>query len=84
HRSSDRFSGDAAVAAITPVIVSCRPAILGLGVSILTKTLPLAAAFSGLGDPILWLICLAFFFTKLVDEKVMKQNYSDEALKLLK
>ncbi|KAK7257847.1 hypothetical protein RIF29_32110 [Crotalaria pallida] len=39
-------------------------AILGLGVSVLTKTLPFAAAFSGFGDPIPWLICLAFFFAK--------------------
>lgn len=39
-------------------------AILGLGVSVLTKTLPFVAAFSGFGDPIPWLICLAFFFAK--------------------
>ncbi|KAF1897079.1 hypothetical protein Lal_00034781, partial [Lupinus albus] len=39
-------------------------AILGLGVSVLTKTLPFAAAFSGFGDPIPWLICFAFFFAK--------------------
>ncbi|KAL2328802.1 hypothetical protein Fmac_022229 [Flemingia macrophylla] len=39
-------------------------AILGLGVSVLTKTLPFAAAFSGFGDPIPWLIALAFFFAK--------------------
>ncbi|KAL4293009.1 hypothetical protein AHAS_Ahas18G0085200 [Arachis hypogaea] len=62
------------VVAIMPVVVSCRRciqlkhlgaiAILGLGVSILTKILPFAAAFSGFGDPIPWLVCLAFFFTK--------------------
>jgi len=39
-------------------------AILGLGVSVLTKTLTFAAAFSGFGDPIPWLIALAFFFAK--------------------
>ncbi|WJX51772.1 dityrosine synthesis enzyme [Trifolium repens] len=39
-------------------------AILGLGVSVLTKTLSFVAAFSGFGDPIPWLICLAFFFAK--------------------
>ncbi|KAK7312440.1 hypothetical protein VNO77_36302 [Canavalia gladiata] len=39
-------------------------AMLGLGVSVLTKTLTFAAAFSGFGDPIPWLICLAFFFAK--------------------
>ncbi|XP_061350236.1 dicarboxylate transporter 1, chloroplastic [Gastrolobium bilobum] len=39
-------------------------AILGLGVSVLTKTLPFAAAFSGFADPIPWLIALAFFFAK--------------------
>ncbi|XP_054813942.1 dicarboxylate transporter 1, chloroplastic-like [Prosopis cineraria] len=39
-------------------------AILGLGVSVLTKTLTFAAAFSGFGDPIPWLICLAFFFAR--------------------
>ncbi|XP_027355584.1 dicarboxylate transporter 1, chloroplastic isoform X2 [Abrus precatorius] len=39
-------------------------AILGLGVSVLTKTLTFVAAFSGFGDPIPWLICLAFFFAK--------------------
>ncbi|XP_015952197.1 dicarboxylate transporter 1, chloroplastic [Arachis duranensis] len=39
-------------------------ALLGLGVSVLTKTLPFPAAFSGFGDPIPWLICLAFFFAK--------------------
>ncbi|RYQ87193.1 hypothetical protein Ahy_B09g094667 [Arachis hypogaea] len=81
HRSSDRFFDDAAVAAIMPVVVSCRPTILGLGVSILTKTLSFAAAFSDFGDPISLLVCLAFFFAKLVDEKVVKHNYSDEALK---
>ncbi|KAK7261534.1 hypothetical protein RIF29_27848 [Crotalaria pallida] len=39
-------------------------AMLGLGVSVLTKTLTFAAAFSGFGDPIPWLIALAFFFAK--------------------
>ncbi|CAL0332487.1 unnamed protein product [Lupinus luteus] len=39
-------------------------AILGLGVSVLTKTLTFAAAFSGFSDPIPWLIALAFFFAK--------------------
>ncbi|KAJ7947558.1 Dicarboxylate transporter 1, chloroplastic [Quillaja saponaria] len=39
-------------------------ALLGLGASVLTKTLTFAAAFSGFGDPIPWLICLAFFFAK--------------------
>ncbi|KAF7805403.1 dicarboxylate transporter 1, chloroplastic [Senna tora] len=39
-------------------------ALLGLGVSVLTKTLTFAAAFSGFGDPIPWLICLAFFFAR--------------------
>ncbi|MED6119056.1 dityrosine synthesis enzyme [Stylosanthes scabra] len=39
-------------------------ALLGLGVSVLTKTLTFAAAFSGFGDPIPWLICFAFFFAK--------------------
>lgn len=39
-------------------------AVLGLGVSVLTKTLTFAAAFSGFGDPIPWLICLAFFFAR--------------------
>ncbi|KAF7801282.1 dicarboxylate transporter 1, chloroplastic-like [Senna tora] len=39
-------------------------AVIGLGVSVLTKTLTFAAAFSGFGDPIPWLICLAFFFAR--------------------
>ncbi|KAJ7980783.1 Dicarboxylate transporter 1, chloroplastic [Quillaja saponaria] len=39
-------------------------ALLGLGASVLTKTLTFAAAFSGFGDPIPWLICLAFFFAR--------------------
>ncbi|KAL1298431.1 hypothetical protein HN51_042802 [Arachis hypogaea] len=39
-------------------------ALLGLGISVLTKTLTFAAAFSGFGDPIPWLICFAFFFAK--------------------
>ncbi|KAG5054311.1 hypothetical protein JHK85_006821 [Glycine max] len=43
---------------------SIASAILGLGVFVLTKTLPFAASFSGFGDPIPWLIALAFFFAK--------------------
>ncbi|RWV77880.1 hypothetical protein GW17_00061234 [Ensete ventricosum] len=39
-------------------------ALMGLGASILTKTLPFAAAFSAFGDPIPWLIALAFFFAR--------------------
>ncbi|CAI5490131.1 unnamed protein product [Closterium sp. Naga37s-1] len=39
-------------------------ALMGLGVSVLTKTLTFAAAFSSFGDPIPWLIALAFFFAK--------------------
>ncbi|PON89174.1 Sodium/sulfate symporter [Trema orientale] len=39
-------------------------ALLGLGASVLTKTLTFAAAFSGFGDPIPWLIALAFFFAR--------------------
>ncbi|XP_054815736.1 dicarboxylate transporter 1, chloroplastic-like [Prosopis cineraria] len=39
-------------------------AVLGLGVSVLTKTLTFSAAFSGFGDPIPWLICMAFFFAR--------------------
>lgn len=39
-------------------------ALLGLGASVLTKTLTFAAAFSAFGDPIPWLIALAFFFAR--------------------
>ncbi|URE23982.1 2-oxoglutarate malate [Musa troglodytarum] len=39
-------------------------ALMGLGVSVLTKTLTFAAAFSAFGDPIPWLIALAFFFAR--------------------
>jgi anion transporter len=37
---------------------------MGLGASVLTKTLPFSAAFSAFGDPIPWLIALAFFFAR--------------------
>ncbi|KAL0370362.1 UNVERIFIED_CONTAM: Dicarboxylate transporter 1, chloroplastic [Sesamum angustifolium] len=36
-------------------------ALMGLGACVLTKTLTFAAAFSAFGDPIPWLIALAFF-----------------------
>ncbi|KAB5520450.1 hypothetical protein DKX38_024769 [Salix brachista] len=36
--------------------------LMGLGASVLTKTLIFTAAFSVFGDPIPWLIALAFFF----------------------
>ncbi|KAH9741304.1 Dicarboxylate transporter 1 [Citrus sinensis] len=39
-------------------------ALLGLGASVLTKTLTFSAAFSAFGDPIPWLIALAFFFAR--------------------
>ncbi|KAF5190237.1 Dicarboxylate transporter 1 protein [Thalictrum thalictroides] len=39
-------------------------ALMGLGVSVLTKTLTFAAAFSAFGDPIPWLIALAFLFAR--------------------
>ncbi|VFR02771.1 unnamed protein product [Cuscuta campestris] len=39
-------------------------ALMGLGTCVLTKTLPFAAAFSAFGDPIPWLIALAFFFAR--------------------
>ncbi|KAK3205286.1 hypothetical protein Dsin_019332 [Dipteronia sinensis] len=39
-------------------------ALMGLGASVLTKTLTFAAAFSSFGDPIPWLIALAFFFAR--------------------
>ncbi|KAL3695141.1 hypothetical protein R1sor_008792 [Riccia sorocarpa] len=39
-------------------------ALMGLGAAVLTKTLTFAAAFSAFGDPIPWLIALAFFFAK--------------------
>lgn len=39
-------------------------ALMGLGATVLTKTLTFAAAFSAFGDPIPWLIALAFFFAR--------------------
>ncbi|XP_002977176.2 dicarboxylate transporter 1, chloroplastic [Selaginella moellendorffii] len=39
-------------------------ALMGLGAAVLTRTLSFAAAFSAFGDPIPWLIALAFFFAK--------------------
>ncbi|KAL9234773.1 hypothetical protein vseg_009602 [Gypsophila vaccaria] len=39
-------------------------ALLGLGATVLTKTLSFSAAFSAFGDPIPWLIALAFFFAR--------------------
>ncbi|KAG6467194.1 dicarboxylate transporter 1, chloroplastic-like [Zingiber officinale] len=39
-------------------------ALMGLGASVLTKTLSFTAAFSAFGDPIPWLIALAFFFAR--------------------
>ncbi|KAI3449961.1 hypothetical protein Pfo_006626 [Paulownia fortunei] len=39
-------------------------ALMGLGTCVLTKTLTFAAAFSAFGDPIPWLIALAFFFAR--------------------
>jgi hypothetical protein len=39
-------------------------ALLGLGAAVLTRTLTFAAAFSAFGDPIPWLIALAFFFAR--------------------
>nr|WMQ58783.1 dicarboxylate transporter 1 [Lilium hybrid cultivar] len=39
-------------------------ALLGLGASVLTKTLTFTAAFSGFGDSIPWLLALAFFFAR--------------------
>eukprot|EP00252_Welwitschia_mirabilis_P025744 TRINITY_DN8181_c0_g1_i1.p1 TRINITY_DN8181_c0_g1~~TRINITY_DN8181_c0_g1_i1.p1 ORF type:complete len:581 (-),score=20.20 TRINITY_DN8181_c0_g1_i1:243-1985(-) len=39
-------------------------ALMGLGASVLTKTLTFTAAFSAFGDPIPWLIALAFFFAR--------------------
>uniref|UniRef100_A0A0D6QWN4 Uncharacterized protein n=1 Tax=Araucaria cunninghamii TaxID=56994 RepID=A0A0D6QWN4_ARACU len=39
-------------------------ALMGLGASVLTRTLTFAAAFSAFGDPIPWLIALAFFFAR--------------------
>ncbi|KAF6154129.1 hypothetical protein GIB67_016381 [Kingdonia uniflora] len=38
-------------------------ALLGLGATVLTNTLTFKAAFSGFGDPIPWLIALAYFFS---------------------
>ncbi|MCD7470939.1 dityrosine synthesis enzyme [Datura stramonium] len=39
-------------------------ALMGLGACVFTKTLTFAAAFSAFGDPIPWLIALAFFFAR--------------------
>lgn len=39
-------------------------ALMGLGACVMTKTLTFAAAFSAFGDPIPWLIALAFFFAR--------------------
>ncbi|XP_051141786.1 dicarboxylate transporter 1, chloroplastic-like [Andrographis paniculata] len=39
-------------------------ALMGLGACVFTKTLTFAAAFSSFGDPIPWLIALAFFFAR--------------------
>uniref|UniRef100_A0A2P2L0U1 2-oxoglutarate/malate translocator n=1 Tax=Rhizophora mucronata TaxID=61149 RepID=A0A2P2L0U1_RHIMU len=39
-------------------------ALMGLGASVLTKTLTFSAAFSAFCDPIPWLIALAFFFAR--------------------
>ncbi|KAL8129340.1 hypothetical protein V2J09_018495 [Rumex salicifolius] len=39
-------------------------ALMGLGASVVTKTLTFSAAFSAFGDPIPWLIALAFFFAR--------------------
>ena len=39
-------------------------ALLDLGASVLTKTLTFATMFSAFGDPIPWLIALAFFFAR--------------------
>ena len=41
-------------------------ALLDLGAFVLTKTLTFAAAFSAFGDPIPWLIALAFFFAQFI------------------
>ena len=53
-----------------PTLSLCLPlpaslgtvALLGLGASVLTKMLTFVAVFSAFGDPIPWLIALAFFF----------------------
>ena len=46
-----------------PLPVSlCAIALLGLGASVLTKTLRFATVFFAFEDPIPWLITLAFFF----------------------
>ena len=53
-----------------PTLSLCLPlpvslgavALLDLSASVLTKTLTFAATFSAFGDPIPWLITLAFFF----------------------
>ncbi|CAN6454152.1 unnamed protein product [Victoria cruziana] len=56
------------VATIVGIITQPLPlgaiALMGLGVCVLTKTISFAAAFSAFGDPIPWLIALAFFFAR--------------------
>ncbi|KAL9273472.1 Dicarboxylate transporter 1, chloroplastic-like protein [Drosera capensis] len=52
------------IAIITQPLPLGACALLGLGASVLTKTLPFSAAFSAFGDPIPWLIALAFFFAR--------------------
>lgn len=52
------------VAIITQPLPLGAVALIGLGVSILTRTLTFAAAFSAFGNEIPWLIALAFFFAK--------------------
>eukprot|EP00897_Mesotaenium_endlicherianum_P001060 jgi/Mesen1/10955/ME000096S10532 len=56
------------LATIVGIITNPLPlgavALMGLGACVLTKTLTFAAAFSAFGDPIPWLIALAFFFAR--------------------
>ncbi|XP_031488431.1 dicarboxylate transporter 1, chloroplastic [Nymphaea colorata] len=56
------------IATIVGIITQPLPlgavALMGLGACVLTKTLTFAAAFSAFGDPIPWLIALAFFFAR--------------------
>ena len=56
------------LATIGGIITQPRPlgavALMGLGACVLAKTLTFAAAFSAFGDPIPWLIALAFFFAR--------------------
>lgn len=52
------------VGIITQPVPLGAVALMGLGACVLTKTLTFAAAFSAFGDPIPWLIALAFFFAK--------------------